>query len=275
MAHKNTSRKRYQPTPNICERIRSLAIALVLLVFSPTPSSGAENILVLSASSLGPAITEIAKDFSRRTGIVTRVSTGSSGTLARQIIQGAPADIYIAAATQWIDRLAGERHLNARLTRQLLRNRLVVVSPAGDPDNSLLDLTKPIAVLNRLSGGRLAIGDPSHVPAGQYAKQAIETLGLWPTVRDHLARQVNVRAVLALVERGEAPLGVVYATDLALSTSVQIAAIVPADVHDPILYTAAVVAGRNRPEVVEFFNTLKEPTSEIIYTEYGFGIVKD
>ena len=275
MAHKNTSRKRYQPTPNICGRIRFLAITLVLLVFSPTRSAGAENILVLSAASLGAAVTEIAKDFSRRTGIVTRVSIGSSGTLARQIIQGAPADIYIAAATQWIDRLAGEGHLNARLTRQLLRNRLVVVSHAGDPDNSLLDLTKPIAVLNRLNGGRLAIGDPSHVPAGQYAKQAIETLGLWPTVRDHLARQVNVRAVLALVERGEAPLGVVYATDLALSTSVQIAAIVPADLHDPILYTAAVVAGRNRPEVVAFFNTLKEPTSEVIYTEYGFGIVHD
>ena len=275
MAHKNTSRKRYQPTPNICGRIRSLAITLVLLAFFPTPSAGAENILVLSAASLGPAVTEIAKDFSRRTGIVTRVSTGSSGTLARQIIQGAPADIYIAAATQWIDRLAGEGHLSARLIRQLLRNRLVVVSPASDPDNSLLDLTKPIAVLNRLNGGRLAIGDPSHVPAGQYAKQAIETLGLWPTVRDHLARQVNVRAVLALVERGEAPLGVVYATDLALSTSVQIAAIVPADLHDPILYTAAVVAGRNRPEVVAFFNTLKEPTSEVIYTEYGFGIVHD
>jgi molybdate transport system substrate-binding protein len=247
----------------------------VLLVFSPTRSAGTENILVLSAASLGPAVTEIAKDFSRRTGIVTRVSTGSSGTLARQIIQGAPADIYIAAATQWIDRLAGEGHLSARLIRQLLRNRLVVVSPASDPDNSLLDLTKPIAVLNRLNGGRLAIGDPSHVPAGQYAKQAIETLGLWPTVRDHLARQVNARAVLALVERGEAPLGVVYATDLALSTSVQIAAIVPADLHDPILYTAAVVAGRNRPEVVAFFNTLKEPTSEVIYTEYGFGIVHD
>ena len=275
MAHKNTSRKRYQPTPNICGRIRSLAITLVLLAFFPTPSAGAENILVLSAASLGPAVTEIAKDFSRRTGIVTRVSTGSSGTLARQIIQGAPADIYIAAATQWIDRLAGEGHLSARLIRQLLRNRLVVVSPASDPDNSLLDLTKPIAVLNRLNGGRLAIGDPSHVPAGQYAKQAIETLGLWPTVRDHLARQVNARAVLALVERGEAPLGVVYATDLALSTSVQIAAIVPADLHDPILYTAAVVAGRNRPEVVAFFNTLKEPTSEVIYTEYGFGIVHD
>ncbi|MDG2319549.1 MAG: molybdate ABC transporter substrate-binding protein [Rhodospirillaceae bacterium] len=275
MAHKNTSRKRYQPTPNICGRIRSLAITLVLLVFSPTPSAGAENILVLSAASLGPAVTEIANNFSRRTGIVTRVSTGSSGTLARQIIKGAPADIYIAAATQWIARLARERHLNARLTRQLLRNRLVIVSPAGDPNNSLLDLTKPIAVLNRLRGGRLAIGDPSHVPAGQYAKQAIEALGLWPTVRDHLARQVNVRAVLALVERGEAPLGVVYATDLALSTSVQVAAIVPADVHDPILYTAAVVAGRNRPEVVEFFNTLKEPASEIIYTEYGFGIVND
>jgi molybdate transport system substrate-binding protein len=275
VAHKNTSRKRYQPTPNICGRIRSLAITLVLLVFSPTPSAGAENILVLSAASLGPAVTEIANNFSRRTGIVTRVSTGSSGTLARQIIKGAPADIYIAAATQWIARLARERHLNARLTRQLLRNRLVIVSPAGDPNNSLLDLTKPIAVLNRLRGGRLAIGDPSHVPAGQYAKQAIEALGLWPTVRDHLARQVNVRAVLALVERGEAPLGVVYATDLALSTSVQVAAIVPADVHDPILYTAAVVAGRNRPEVVEFFNTLKEPASEIIYTEYGFGIVND
>ena len=121
----------------------------------------------------------------------------------------------------------------------------------------------------------MAIGDPRHVPAGQYAKQAFESIGLWPAVRDRLARQINVRAVLAFVERGEASLGVIYATDFALSDAAQIAAIVPPEAHDPILYTVSIVAGRERPEVIGFFEALQNARSADVFTEFGFGVVSE
>ena len=143
-----------------------------------------------------------------------------------------------------------------------------------DSTSGLLDLTKPIVFLNQLNDGRLAIGDPLHVPAGQYAQQALENLGLWPAVRDRLARQINVRAVLAFVERGESPLGIIYATDAALSNAAKIRAIIPSEVHDPIVYSAAVVAGRNRPDVRQFFNALGNSDANGVFEQYGFGVVR-
>ncbi|MBT6960892.1 MAG: molybdate ABC transporter substrate-binding protein, partial [Rhodospirillaceae bacterium] len=156
------------------------------------------RILVLSAASAAPAIQDLAAQFSGKNSVDVRVSIGSSGTLARQISQGVPADIYVSAAPQWIDVLQAGGRLDPNLTRPLARNRLVLVGPIESRGTGLLDASKPLVVLRRLDGGRLAIGDPSHVPAGRYAKEAIETLGLWPAVRDRLALQSNVRAVLAM-----------------------------------------------------------------------------
>lgn len=251
-----------------------LFAAFVLTAYPASSSTAAERILVLSAASAAPAVAEIAGVFSRRTGIDVRVSSGSSGTLARQITRGAPADIYISASSSWIETLTNENRLDEKLTRPLLRNRLVIIGRIGDSTSGLLDLTKPIVFLNQLNDGRLAIGDPLHVPAGQYAQQALENLGLWPAVRDRLARQINVRAVLAFVERGESPLGIIYATDAALSNAAKIRAIIPSEVHDPIVYSAAVVAGRNRPDVRQFFNALGNSDANGVFEQYGFGVVR-
>ncbi len=135
----------------------------------------------------------------------------------------------------------------------------------------LIDLSRPVLLLNRFNGGRLAIGDPSHVPAGQYAKAALESLGLWPAVRDRLAPQNNVRAILAFVERGEAPLGIIYATDAALSPNVRIAAIIPGSAHDPIVYASAMISGRATREVRDFYDALGDEQSDEVFSRFGFG----
>lgn len=256
--------------------IRHIIFAFALAVMVPQASASARDgqsrVIVLSAASASTVVQNIANAFSSETGIDIRLSIASSGTLARQIDQGAPADIYISASSSWIDALKASGRLDPEYIRPLMRNRLVVVTPASSPLNSLLNLSQPIAIKAALGGGRLAMGDPQHVPAGAYAMEALTNLGLWPVVRDKLALQANVRAVLAMVERGETPLGVIYATDAALTPNVKIAAIVPPKEHSPIQYTAAIVAGHSQPETRAFFAALFDPTAQQIIGEHGFGV---
>lgn len=258
---------------SVCRTLCFMALLSGIAV--PAGRADQPRVLILAASSAGPALTAIAEDYSRRTGTDVRVSTGSSGTLARQITQGAPADLYVSAAQQWTETLLDGQFLNARFTTDLLRNRIILISPRGQDYKGLLNLDRPADVLSRLAGGRLAIGDPRHVPAGQYAQQAFESIGLWPAVRDRLARQINVRAVLAFVERGESSLGAIYATDFALSDAVQIAAIVPPEAHDPILYAVSIVAGRERPNVIDFYDALRSSRSAEVFADFGFGVVNE
>jgi len=254
--------------------IVTLNIFVILFIF-PLPSAFSKaQILVLTAASAGPAMTEIASVYSQSTGIDVRIATSSSGTLARQIQKGAPADIYLSAAKDWVNQLVNEGYLDSHFTRPLLRNHLVVISSITETNQSHLDLSAPIDLQERLGSGRLAIGDPNHVPAGQYAKQSIEALGLWPVVRERLATQTNVRAVLALVERGEAPLGIVYATDVALSKHVNIAALLPTDSHQPITYSLSILSNRTRPEVINFFKTLSGENAAKTFVRFGFGLIE-
>lgn len=230
------------------------------------------RVLVLSASSASTVVQDIARDFSNRSGTDVRLSIASSGTLARQISRDAPADIYISASEQWIETLRAQNKLKPDFVRPLMRNRLVLIAPSASSITTLLDLSKSVAVLAALGDGRLAIGDPGHVPAGRYAKEAFTNIGLWPAVRDRLAPQINVRAVLAMVERGETPLGVTYATDVALSPNVKIAAIVPPESHTPIQYVAAIVSGRDNSETRAFFEALFSPMAKKIISQSGFGV---
>lgn len=231
-----------------------------------------KGILVLSAASSSGVVQDIARNFTAQSGIDVHLSVASSGTLARQISRGAPADIYVSASEQWANVLAAENRLSPIYVRPLMRNRLVVVSPTGSSLNTLLDLSKPVAVLAALGDRRFAMGDPLHVPAGRYAQTAFERLGLWAAVRDRLALQVNVRAVLAMVERGETPLGVIYATDAALSSKVKIAAIVPAEAHPTIQYVAAILSDRDRPDTRAFFEALFSPSARAIIAQSGFAL---
>lgn len=253
------------------------SLALFLSVFAHYNFAQAidnKRIIVLSAASAAPAVQDLATQFKDRTGTDIRVSVASSGTLARQIRRGAPADLYISASKMWIDQLIADGFLDEARTLPVARNRLVFVSPSDSSNTSLINLSRPVDVANRLNGGRLAIGDPAHVPAGTYAKDALQNLGLWPTVRGRLARQSNVRAVLAMVERGETPLGIIYATDAALSDGVRLAAIIPASAHPPIVYSAAVLSSSTNPQATIFFRELTSSVGLDVFEQYGFGVTR-
>ena len=238
-------------------------------------STETKHVLVLAAASASAALNDIVEKYQTETGTSVRMSISSSGTLARQIMQGAPANIYVSAAQDWIDTLTASGHIDPSQTQILARNRLVIVSPRTENASRLLSTSKPVDVLRSLDGGRLAIGDPAHVPAGRYAQEALENLGLWAAVRDHLARQVNVRAVLAMVERGETPLGIVYATDAALSRKVSLAAIIPPESHTPIIYAAAVIKGHASPAALDFYNYLSTETTQSILEAHGFAVTRE
>jgi molybdate transport system substrate-binding protein len=202
-------------------------------------------VLVFAAASLKTTLDRVAPAIERQAGTVLRVSYTGSSALARQIEAGAPAGVFISADEAWMDYLE-ERALIEPGTRvRLLGNRLVLVSPAARPVR--LRLEPGIDLRPALGDGRLAVADPATVPAGRYARAALEALGVWPEVATRLAPADNVRAALLLVARGEAPLGVVYATDARAEPGVAVVDTFGADTHPPIVYPAALVAPASTP----------------------------
>lgn len=218
------------------------------------PALANAQVSVFAAASLKPALDEIAA------GWDVTLSYAGSGTLARQVAAGAPADVVLLAATDWMNWLAGQNVLVGDPV-PVAGNRLVLVGPAGVGRVMLSGR----GISAALGPGRLAMGDPMSVPAGRYAQQALETLGLWTGLSDRLLLTTDVRAALAYVARGDVPLGVVYKSD-AVGTGVEVAATFPADSHAPILYLAACVTAR--PEAAEFLSHLR--ASGDILAAYGF-----
>jgi len=246
--------------------------AVLAAALCAIPATAREPVTVFAAASLTDAVERIAESFEAETGTPVRLSFASSSTLARQITAGAPAQIYLSANERWMDHVA-EAGLIAPETRvSALGNRLVLIAPADSPlaDVAIdgeLDLT---ALLD--DGERIAVGDPDHVPAGLYAKDALASLGLWEAAADHLARTADVRAALALVATGEAPLGIVYATDAAVSDDVKVLGRFPEDSHTPITYPFAIVAGAATPAVEAFFAYLRGPEAAAVFEDAGFTV---
>ncbi|MDX8351434.1 molybdate ABC transporter substrate-binding protein [Cognatiyoonia sp. IB215182] len=201
-----------------------------LIWFSLCGAVARADVLVFAAASLKEPVDEIAAAFE---DVV--VSYGGSGTMARQISLGAPADVVLLANTDWMDFLVDGGHVAAPSVVDFASNRLVLIGGAEAEDVALA----PDAILEALDGGRLAVGLTEAVPAGIYAKAALQSLGMWQALSDHLAEVDNVRAALALVSRGQAPLGIVYATDLRITDTVRQVAILPAESHPQIRYQAA------------------------------------
>ena len=233
-------------------------------------ADGADSrpVTVFAAASTANVINALASAYAARGGGQVRPVFASSSTLARQIAQGAPADIVLSANAAWMDYLAARNLLEPDTRRVLFGNRLVLIVPGQSAART--DLELGVALGSLLGDGRLAMGDPSHVPAGQYAQAALESLGVWNTLRDRLAPAPDARAALALVERGEVPAGIVYATDAAISRKVTVAGHVPAEAHPPIVYPAAVVRGRADPSVLDFCRFLGSPEAAAIVREHGF-----
>ncbi|WP_299392052.1 molybdate ABC transporter substrate-binding protein [Pelagibius sp.] len=253
-------------------RLRRLfgALAWLSAVLALPASAPAETVTLFAAASTTDAVEEVAEAFAASTGGSIRPVVAASSTLARQIAQGAPADIYLSANVRWMDYLDEEALIDRRSRMTLLSNRLVLTAPS---DSDLQVTLSPDAELAaKLGDGRLAIGDPAHVPAGIYAQRALEALGLWQDISGKLAQAANVRAALALVERGEALAGIVYETDAAISERVKVIDVFPAAVTPEISYPLAIVAGRDSPAVRRVYDFLQSGAATAIFRRHGFTV---
>jgi molybdate transport system substrate-binding protein len=238
-----------------------------------TDASAQQNKLVIfAAASLKDALDEANAAFQRDKGQETTTSYAASSTLAKQIEAAAPADILISADLDWMDYLAKKNLIRPDTRVNLLGNQLVLIAPANS--TAKLDIAPSFPFAQVLGSGRLAIADPSAVPAGKYGKAALEALGVWSSVADRLAPAENVRATLLLVSRGEAPLGIVYRTDAASDRAVKIVAAFPADTHPPIIYPIAVVSSSTNPGAAGYAAYLKSPAARPIFEKQGFTVLQ-
>jgi molybdate transport system substrate-binding protein len=226
---------------------------------------------VFGAASLTDAMEEIGRRYREQTGGEVRFSFASSSTLARQLEAGAPAQIFASANESWMDYLTARDLIEAETRISPIGNRLVLVAPAAGRQGEV-QIT-PALDWSTLLGpdARLAVGDPEHVPAGIYARQALESLGSWSALDPRLARADNVRAALALVERGEAPLGIVYATDAAIDEGVEVVGTFPADAHPPITYPFAIVKDQSSAEVRALFDFITGEPGLAVFEAFGFA----
>ena len=251
---------------------RRLLLASALLLLAPGETRAADKPpLVLAAASLTDALRDAVALWQASGHLPPLLSFGASSTMARQIEQGAPAAVFASADLRWMDYLETRGLIVPGTRRNLLRNRLVLVVPKDQARNMPIDRESDLAGMLGAQG-RLAIGDPAHVPAGLYAEQALRTLGLWPSVQDRLARAADVRAALLLVERGEAAAGIVYATDAAASARVSVAGAFPADSHAAVVYPVALVRGGDTPAARAFFAFQTGPEARAAFLKRGFGV---
>ena len=249
--------------------------ALFFLVLAGVLGSRAEaadeKVTVFAAASTTNALTDIGKMFMEKKMGEFTPSFASSSTLAKQIENGAPANIFLSADLKWMDYLA-EKKMIAQASRiDLLGNRIVLIAPADSKLGKIV-VTSTLKLSELLADGKLAMGDPDHVPAGIYGQKALQSLGLWSDIQDRVARAKDVRAALALVERGEAPLGIVYATDAAISDKVKVIGVFPEDSHPAIVYPVGAVAGMDTPAARRFLAFLKSPEAKAVFEKYGFSV---
>jgi molybdate transport system substrate-binding protein len=248
------------------ERRRVVLTGLALLGLSKVSHAQAPPLVIFAAASLKNALDEIL------TGQGVRVSYGASSLLARQIEQGAPADLYFSADLDWMDYLAGKGLIRAGSRIDLLGNRLALIAPKNAPHALRLvpgvDLSKALGW-----DGRLAMANVEAVPAGKYGGAALQWLGAWEAVRSRLAQTDNVRAALALVARREAPLGVVYASDAVAEPTVQVLGLFPENSHPPIIYPVAITQGSRHPGAASMIDRLRGPAAQKIFEAQGFSVL--
>jgi molybdate transport system substrate-binding protein len=232
------------------------------------PSVDASTVTVFAASSVSTALEELRVAYEQGTGRRVTLSLAASSTLARQIEAGASAGVFISADEEWMDYLAARRLLVAGSRVPLLRNRLVLIAPA---DSTIEIRIAPGFPLGRLLGnGRLATGDPDHVPVGRYAREALTQLGVWSEVEHRLVGADSARAALALVERGEVPLGIVYATDVRMSRMTRVVGELPESTHRPIVYPMALLVGQDSAAARQFYAFVRGEQAAGTFRRHGF-----
>ncbi len=249
--------------------LASLA-ALPLAAGRPAFADG--KLTIFAAASLKNALDAAASAWTAESGKEVAISYAASSALARQIEQGAPADIFFSADRDWMNRLIEQQLVAAGSAIDLLGNEIVLIAPADSAIETRIETDFPLARL--LGDGRLAMADVKAVPAGKYGKAALESLGVWASVETRIAQAENVRAALKLVAAGEAPLGIVYATDARAEPAVKVIGAFPATSHPPIVYPVAALTGSTNPDTSALLAFLQSAKAAAIFTAQGFTVLK-
>jgi molybdate transport system substrate-binding protein len=251
-------------------RIAGLFASLLMLCGTAAAPALAEDkvLTVFAAASMKNALDDIDAAFTARTGTKVNASYAASSTLARQIEQGAPADIFVSADTDWMDYAAGKKDINEATRINLLGNSIVLIAPK---DSKIGDVTigPGFDIATLASDGRIATGDVNAVPVGKYAKAALQKLGAWTAAEPKFAMADSVRTALTLVARGEAALGIVYSTDAKVEPGVKIVATFPPDSHPSIIYPVAATAIA-KPEANNYLAFLRSQAAKAVFEKYGF-----
>ncbi|MGB0629513.1 MAG: molybdate ABC transporter substrate-binding protein [Alphaproteobacteria bacterium] len=245
----------------------SAFIPVILVLTTLRPALGAEPLTVFAATSTVIVKTPLEYNWIGKTGEALKIVLGSSGSLARQIEYLAPAHIFISANPDWFDYLVRKKRVDADTGITIMQNRLVLIAPAAS--RTVTSLPGHAIEMASRSKSRIAIGDPRHVPAGKYAKEALSSMGQWKIVAPLAIRTNSVRLALALVERGEAPLGIVYRTDAGLAKKVRIVADIDPSLHEPIRYIAAATK-RTHKNSARFLAYLQSEAARTIFRKAGF-----
>ena len=249
--------------------VRWLLSFSLFLAIATHVSAASKPPLVLAAASLQESLTAAAQAWAAHGHPLPVLSFGASSALARQIEAGAPADLFISADEDWMNELQKKQLLRPGSRISFLGNRLVLIAPKGSRVN--LPIRRGFPLARTLGSGRLAIADPASVPAGIYGKAALTALGVWQDVEPKLAPAENVRAALAFVERGEAPLGIVYETDAIASKNVVIFGRFPPNSHPPISYPIGMLRASTNAEAETFRRFLISPVGKAIFRRFGFS----
>ncbi|MEG4644879.1 molybdate ABC transporter substrate-binding protein [Paracoccus sp. P2] len=245
-------------------RLSFLAAALIALA----PAAQADEITIFAAASLKDALDEIAADWQASHGDTVVISYAGSSQLAKQIQEGAPADLFISASTAWMDAVQDSGDIDPATRRDLLGNTLVLVGTGKPAEAAVTELP------GLLGDGKLAMAMVDSVPAGQYGKAALTALGLWEQVEGQVAQADNVRAALKLVATGEAPLGIVYGSDAVAEPGVGVVATFPADSHEQITYPAAVTRAADTPQAAAFLDSLSQEPARSVFESQGFTVTQ-
>lgn len=227
---------------------------------------------VFAAASLKDALDSVNKAYEKKSGSAAVISYAATSALAKQIVQGAPADIFISADEAWMDYVEKDGAIDPKTRFDLLANRLVLVAPKDSPVTA--EIAQGFDLAGLLGGGRLAMANVDSVPAGKYGKAALISLGVWDGVKDKVAQAQNVRAALALVARGEAPLGIVYKTDAVAEPNVRVVGTFPEATHPKIIYPVAQILGAKNPHAAEFVDFLSSGEAAALFEAQGFTVLK-
>jgi molybdate transport system substrate-binding protein len=253
--------------------MRRCMLAAIIFVTVPAMAAGkaTPELTVFAASSLTNVMQELSDAYTQATGVPVRLSFAASSALARQIESGARADVFFSADIEWMDYLQRRQLIDGSSRRDVVGNALVLIAPADSKVQLKIAPNFPLA--RTLGSGRLATGDPDSVPVGRYARSALTQLGVWNDVAARIVRTENVRTALIYVDRGEAPLGIVYATDAFIDKKVQVVDTFPANSHPPITYPIATTKVA-KPGAAAFVEYVRSNAADAVFEKYGFLILQ-